>query len=957
MARTAIARVLGAASALLLGAAAALAQSVHEVVPGGDVVTGSVGAAGEVDRVPVRLVEGAAFSLSLKAAKGSLLLPDLVILGPDRQPDGTVAGFLKANSKGNALALKNLPVPATGLRWIEIRGKSGTTGGWTLTTKVKLPKGAAGTPTIAAAQGVTSFSFPVPGNATTTLVVAAARGSLAHPAFGGLADPAGAPILVDGPIPGKTGFSLQNVYLAKPGTYTLTLQPGTGGDGAVAVTVKWKIPKPVKRALLESQVITDPVVTAVSPAGGNNSQVVSVVVTVDFARPGAKVLFRKPPTVVTAQGAGLSVGPSSITFLQNLASFQKGDYDVEVENPDGGKAGLPKAFNVVNAPATLTGVVPNFGYDNQSAIQVVVSGSFINGGATAALVRGGETIPGTGVTAASSTLTATFDLRGTAIGFFDVVVTNPDAAPTALASAFEIRNSPPLVTALSPNHNLDSAVVNCTIDGSDFDATPTVSLRKSGQADIPGTSVVWVNGGQIACTFNTAGAPLGTWDLRVANPDLNSATLPGAFRVSGVVAPAAKILSPVNTADGPPSICWNGTRNEFAVAWVDESAGSFDVWIQRLDSKGSPVASKIAVSTSGASVAKRDAVVAWNSTNDEYLVCWCEPRALPSSVTSKHPSGNPTFLPSVSQVLAQRFQGSDLGAVGANTQVSDHTALANSSGYYMDEFNNYRPDACWDAKSGLWQIVWLQEWDTRGSSSYDDWDIIQQSLNPSDGKLLPNPISVATSQYHEGDPSIAYDPVNQRVVRAWNYRMGTSSVLSGIVEGGSITADSADTQDLRLAVDPDGKRILATWTKSPGTGAKYVEGVTLDLASPGSKIGSVVTIGSGTEDHFFARPVYNGALKESLVAWSRKDGSGGLTVRSRRATTGTSSGLVLIGSEQVTSSGSTDEAIPVTVYSGTAGESVVLWLKTMSFATVNGYAGSAFPGIYRGKEFWLVRYR
>jgi hypothetical protein len=253
----------------------------------------------------------------------------------------------------------------------------------------------------------------------------------------------------------------------------------------------------------------------------------------------------------------------------------------------------------------------------------------------------------------------------------------------------------------------------------------------------------------------------------------------------------------------------------------------------------------------------------------------------------------------------------------------------------------------------------MQEWSTQnvGNFGYDDWDVLRQSLNPVDGKILSNPVGVATSQYHEGDPSIVYDPVNQTSIIGWNYRSSLTGILSGVVGGSTVTTDSTDTKDLRFAVDPDAKRLLVTWTKAPASAPKYVEGVTLNLSSLGSKVGLVVSIGSGTDDHFFARPLYNTTLKEALVAWTRKDGSGGLTVRARRATTGSATGLVLLGSETEASSGSTDEAIPVTVSSDTAGESVVLWLKTMSFASVNLYAGSMFQGIYRGKEFWLVRYR
>jgi len=395
---------------------------------------------------------------------------------------------------------------------------------------------------------------------------------------------------------------------------------------------------------------------------------------------------------------------------------------------------------------------------------------------------------------------------------------------------------------------------------------------------------------------------------------------------------------------------------------VDENAGAFDVRIQRLDSSGSPVGGPVSVSSSLASVPKRDVDLAWDSTGDLYLVSWCEPRSLPSSVAPGHPSYG--FYTSVSQVLARQFRGSDLSAQGGVVQVSHHAALAASPSYFMDEFNNVRPSACWDAGSARWQIVWMQEWDTNGTTSTDDWDVIQQTVDPSDGSLLAHPLPVAATYAHEGDPCIVYDPVNRGTVAAWNYRTDPSVSLAGVFRGAGaskgvsvIYEHGSDTQDLRLAVDPDAGRLLATWTSSPAGGGKEVRGGTPTLADTSSILGLIVTIGSGDGDHFLARPIYNPALKQGLVAWTRRDASGGLTVRTRRVTTGTSLGLVLVGREIETSSGSGDEAMPATAWSGTTGESVVLWMKTLSFAPVNGFPGSVLPGTYRGREFWMVRYR
>src|SRR5258706_6973263 len=141
MTRTALGRLPVAVAALLLVASAAAAQSVHEIQAGADTVNGDIVTAGEVDRIPIRLVDAATLSVTLKAAKGSALLPTLTLLGKDRLPDGVAGALVKYNAKGNVLTLKNYLVSETGLRWLEIRSSGTSTGGWTLSTKVKYPKG------------------------------------------------------------------------------------------------------------------------------------------------------------------------------------------------------------------------------------------------------------------------------------------------------------------------------------------------------------------------------------------------------------------------------------------------------------------------------------------------------------------------------------------------------------------------------------------------------------------------------------------------------------------------------------------------------------------------------------------------------------------------------------------------------------------------------------------------
>jgi len=85
------------------------------------------------------------------------------------------------------------------------------------------------------------------------------------------------------------------------------------------------------------------------------------------------------------------------------------------------------------------------------------------------------------------------------------VVTNPQT-PSPLIAGFTVEYPGPTVVYIAPNTAANSGPVNISdLDGTGFRAGATVKLTKSGEADIPGTSVVVVNQSRITCTFNLTG--------------------------------------------------------------------------------------------------------------------------------------------------------------------------------------------------------------------------------------------------------------------------------------------------------------------------------------------------------------------------------------------------------------------------------------------------------------------
>ena len=942
------------AAALLLAAAVpdARAAGVHVVTPGGDAVNGTLDEPGSVDRLPFRLVDGSILTIQLKAAKGSALLPELVLLGPDREPEPGFATAAVTASKGNAVSVKNFLVTGTGARWLEIRGASGTTGGWQFKAKMKLPKKAAGGGQAAGGAGV--FSFTSPGNATATLSVSAAKGSAAFPVFGKVVGPDGKDVFVDLVTATKTGFSMKAQSFPLPGTHEVRFT--SAADGPWTAKASFKIPKFLKRTLLDTEIVTDPILTSIDPTGGDTSLFIQGTADVDFGIPGATLTFRKAGSAATVPQNQLVVGEDELQFSISLASFQAGIYDVEFINPDGGASTLTKAFTVTNAPAAPATVTPGFGIDSET-VTLTIAGARLSASAAVRLERSGETITGTNVIGGATQIQADFDLLGHSLGLWDVVVTVPDSPSSTLVAAFEIRNTPPEVLTFTPGDNLVSSLIDGVIGGNWFDPTPTVLLRRSGSLDIPGTSVVHVSSTEVQASFDTTGAVRGDWDLVVTNPDAQSATLAGAFHVyKGVtsVGSPAKVFAPGGTLQSPPAVAYGAPQDQYAVAWMDAGSGSWNVYIQRIDASGNVLGSPVSVSSGGATVRKRDPGVAWDPVNDQFIVTWSQIVALNSgSVTSKHPSYQ-YLSTGVLSVFAQRYKASDLSAVGANVQISDHTL---SNGWYMDEFPNFRSVPAWDAASKVWVVHWMQEWDTSNLYSTDDFDVLNRTLDPATG-TMGGITGVSTGSHHEGEPGVAWDPVAKRMAVCFNDRSTPTSYLFIKAGGASMATDgSADLVDPALAVDSVSGRWILTWTRKPATGNTTVQALLIDASGTPTALGTPVTVGTGSGDHRTARPLYNPVAEESLIAWTRADTSGNLTVRMRRVQT-TGSGLTLVGTEEEASNASGDEADPAVLFASGDGSSSIFWVKTMNFdSTSGGYPGALFSGNWRGLELWLHRYQ
>ncbi len=87
-----------------------------------------------------------------------------------------------------------------------------------------------------------------------------------------------------------------------------------------------------------------------------------------------------------------------------------------------------------------------------------------------------------------------------------------------------------LVTSMEPDTGYNTGMIDITsIRGAGFAAGASVSLSRTGEADLLATSVTVASTQELTCSFDLSGAVTGWWDLTVTNPGGMSGTLPSAF--------------------------------------------------------------------------------------------------------------------------------------------------------------------------------------------------------------------------------------------------------------------------------------------------------------------------------------------------------------------------------------------------------------------------------------------
>jgi hypothetical protein len=279
---------------------------------------------------------------------------------------------------------------------------------------------------------------------------------------------------------------------------------------------------------------------------------------------GATLIFDPPtgPNLNSSSTKLTFVSSSQITYLFNNAN-DAGSWTVTVVNPDGqssNTASFAVTSVVVTPPPSISSVSPG-SYPASSSNQTMnIYGSNFQNGATLTF----DPPTGSNLNSSSSKLTyvsssqITYQFNNANdVGTWTVRVNNPDGQSSNAASftvTSVVVTPPPSISSVSPgSYPASSLNQTMNIYGSGFQngATLTFDPPTGSNLNSSASKLTYVSSGQITYQFNNAN-DVGTWTVRVNNPDGQSSSA-FSFSVTSVVVTPPPSISSVSPGSYPAS--------------------------------------------------------------------------------------------------------------------------------------------------------------------------------------------------------------------------------------------------------------------------------------------------------------------------------------------------------------------------------------------------------------------
>lgn len=311
------------------------------------------------------------------------------------------------------------------------------------------------------------------------------------------------------------------------------------------------------------------------------------------------------------------------------------------------------------------------------------------------------------------------------------------------------------------------------------------------------------------CRFPDVAYSSGSRNYLVVWADYNVTRISGRL-VTDTGAPIGAVVPITEAPYGGlfPAVAYNATNDEFLVTWDDFGRGGDVIHGQRVRaSDGALVSTNFAIGSVGGGIRS---AVAWSPVNNSYLVVYWAPVG-------------------TIEVWGQRVSASG-GLLGNNFNISNDGPF---SGY---------PAIAWGSSGNQFLVTW----------DHDDGNIRGQRIAAANGAPLGSVINVSTNGAKDRS-CVAYDSVNLRWLVQFNNganagfsydQYGQLINSDGSLNGASLpiahtTSFEGDTQfggDIAFAPKP--RRYLSSFGTDTGMGAQ-------ESLANGSPVGTQIVLGTG----------------------------------------------------------------------------------------------------------------
>lgn len=216
-----------------------------------------------------------------------------------------------------------------------------------------------------------------------------------------------------------------------------------------------------------------------------------------------------------------------------------------------------------------------------------------------------------------------------------------------------------------------------------------------------------------------------------------------------------------------PAVAYNSTNNEYLVVWWGDDLGGqgqerFEVFGQRLNATtGAQVgANDFQISSLGPDgplpLFGQTPAVAYNSTNNEYLVVWSD----------TDPAGG--LEADESEIFGQRLDAATGAQVGA-----DDFRISDLSGIGVSGFHAVHPAVAYNPNDNEYLVVWAGD-DTVGSIKPQEFEVFGQRINAATGAAIgTNDFRISdlggtgNAAFQAYGPAIAHNSINNEYLVVW----------------------------------------------------------------------------------------------------------------------------------------------------------------------------------------------